>query len=63
MNQTLTLPDGTVVKIGDKVRARGEGTGWRVCKVLNIHDGRALLTAPTPFGTVSRSRHEIKRGD
>jgi hypothetical protein len=60
----LTLQNGTVVRVGDKVRAKGEGTGWRVCTVLEILKGcgidKAILTAPDPFGTVIRSRYQIK---
>lgn len=60
----ITLLDGTEVHEGDKVRAQGEATGWRVCQVLEILKGcgvdKAVLTAPTPFGTVIRSRYQIK---
>lgn len=60
----MTLLDGTIVRAGDKVRAKGEATGWRVCRVLEVLKGggvaKAILTAPTPFGTVIRSRYQIK---
>ena len=62
----MTLQDGTVVRDGDKVRARlGEGDdGWRVCTILEVlKDGgvdKAILTAPDLFGTVIRTRYQIK---
>lgn len=60
----ITLLDGTVLRPGDKCRAQGGGTGWRVCTVLDIVQGtgveKAFLTAPDPFGTVIRSRYQIK---
>lgn len=63
--RTMTLLDGTQVKVGDTVRAKGEGCGrYRNCKVLEIFRGggvdRAIVTAPIPFGTVIRSRYQIK---
>jgi hypothetical protein len=62
----MTLLDGTVVREGDKVYAIGGGGGRpRVCKVLEILKGcgvdKAILTAPDPFGTVIRTRYQIKR--
>ena len=64
MRQSMMLLDGTIVRVGDKVRAQGEATGWRVCKVLEIlRSGgvdKALLTANTPFGTVIRRLNHIK---
>jgi|HubBroStandDraft_2_1064218.scaffolds.fasta_scaffold65465_3 hypothetical protein len=62
----MTLLDGTVVREGDKVRAIGGGGGrYRVCTVLEIIKGcgvdKAMLTAPDPFGTVIRTRYQIKR--
>jgi len=64
-NRFMTLLDGTIVRKGDKVRAEGEGTGLRVCTVLEIMKGtgvdKAVLTAPIPFGTVIRSRYQIKK--
>lgn len=59
MERTMTLDDGTRIREGDKVRAEGESAGRRVCKVLTIDHGYALLTAPTPFGTVWRRATEI----
>ena len=60
----MTLQNGTVVCEGDKVRARGEDGSLRVCTVLEVLRGggvdKALLTAPTPFGTVIRTRYQIK---
>lgn len=61
----MTLQDGTIVRVGDKVRATGEGTtGLRICTVLEILKGcgvdKAILTAPDPFGTVIRTRYQIK---
>ena len=61
----MTLLDGTVVRAGDKVRAiGGGGRRYRVCTVLEILPGvgvdKALLTAPDPFGTVIRTRYQIK---
>jgi hypothetical protein len=64
---TMTLLDGTVVREGDKVRAQGECPGWRVCTVIVIlHGGgveKAIVTAKGGkhcFGTVIRSRYQIK---
>ena len=62
--RVMTLLDGTEVRAGDKVRAIGEAGGLRVCSVLEILRGgvdKALLTAPLPFGTVIRTRYQIKR--
>lgn len=63
-NAEMTLQDGTIVRAGDKVKARGENCGMRVCTVIEILRGtgidKAVLTAPTPFGTVIRSRHQIR---
>jgi hypothetical protein len=60
----MALQDGTIVRVGDRVRARGEATGLRVCRVVDILKGcgvdKAILTAPTPFGTVIRTRYQIK---
>jgi hypothetical protein len=70
-NRIMTLPDGTTVKEGDKVRARGEDGRWHVCVVLEIFKGtgvdKALLTAGrkytgrlSDFGTVIRTRYQIE---
>lgn len=64
-NRFMTLLDGTIVHKGDKVRAKGEGCGMRVCTVLEVMKGagvdKAVLTAPTPFGTIIRTRYQIKK--
>ena len=60
----MTLLDGTVVRVGDKVRAKPVRAkpSWRVCEVLEIFRGvgvqKALLS--TPSGTIIRSRYQIK---
>ena len=63
-DRTLTLVDGTVVREGGKVRARGENGYLRVATVLTIFKGvgidKAILTAGNGFGTVIRSRYQIK---
>jgi len=69
----ITLLDGTIVHEGDKVRAKGEDGRLRICTVLSILRGggvdKAILTARVPkrlwktgaiFGTVIRSRYQIK---
>lgn len=69
----MTLLDGTEVREGDKVRAKGEDGRLRICTVLTILKGggvdKAILTAQVPkhfwktgaiFGTVIRSRYQIK---
>lgn len=68
----LTLLDGTVVRVGDTVRAKGEDGHERCCKVLEILKGcgvdKAILTVhPTVrqpksahFVTVIRTRYQIK---
>lgn len=58
----LTLSDGTVVRVGDKVMAYGEQTTYRrVCTVIGINRTVAMLTAPWPFGTVPRRARDIRR--
>jgi hypothetical protein len=60
----MTLQDGTIVRNGDKVRAHGEDNRLRICTVLEVIKGcgvdKAILTAPAPFGTVIRTRYQIK---
>ena len=61
----MTLQDGTIVRNGDKVRAiGGGGGGYQVCKVLEVLKGcgvdKAVLTARDPFGTVIRTRYQIR---
>lgn len=61
----MTLQDGTVIRDGDKVRAvGGGGRRLQVCIVLEVLRGggvdKAILTAPDPFGTVIRSRYQIR---
>jgi hypothetical protein len=60
----MTLQDGTIVRDGDTVLAKGEDGRWRACKVLEVLKGcgvdKAIVTAPSPFGTVIRTRYGIK---
>lgn len=63
--RVMTLLDGTEIREGSRVRAKGEDGRLRTCKVVEVLKGggvdKVLLTAPTPFGTVIRSRYQVKK--
>lgn len=61
----ITLVDGTIIHEGDKVRTQGQFGGRpRVAKLIEIFSGggvaKGLVTMPFPFGTVIRTRYQIK---
>lgn len=58
--QALTISDGSEIHVGDTVKAKGEATEYRLCTVVSIYRNEAMLTAPTPFGTVWRNAKEIR---
>lgn len=63
--QTMTLQDGSVIRVGDRVRAQCEDGRWRVCGVQEIRDGpegveQVVLAAPGPFGTVVRAGYQVR---
>lgn len=65
----MTLLDGTRLQAGDACRVRAErgeggGKGWRVCKIVSVLSGgvdKAIVTAPSPFGTVIVGRYDVRR--
>lgn len=60
----LTLLDGTIVRVGDKVLARITHKGYRVCHVLEILKGcgvdKAILNT-SHAGQVICTRYQMRR--
>jgi hypothetical protein len=59
----IRLRKGTIVRVGDTVRARGEDNRLRTCRIIDIFPecggAQALLTGPWPFGTVIRDASKV----